>query len=663
MNKNNTDSQARGPLWQRLLDILGSMNLAILLLVTLCLITLAGTLTEQNQPTEYYKEVYGPFWTAFFQVLRLFEIYSSPWFLVLVSLLIISIGTCLWRNSPNIVASFGRNSREYHPGRFSRQREWEVETLSSEKLSDLKKQFTKRGYVVSSQTVGEELHIHANRGGQQKLGYLIIHISILIIFLGGLLDGNVFMGINIPGYEHALNSYDVKPQDVPEDKQLPATNTAFSASKTLALGKSENTVIIREKAGYYIQQLPFNIHLSGIDNHYYADGSPKDYVADLEISDPDSQTVTGQVSARQSLSYKGFTISHRGNSGRDAKLTMTLYKFDDSKPMLSDQEIGLPYRITDDETDSIRFDNYKLQNADPSHKINMSNQFVNIGPSIQYHIRNSSDDTVSIEYFLEPYIRHGSKYYLFRVTHGKDKPEIIFLPIEPDENLQKFLDFNHILYEKDLIHLLFASKLEDLFKELELDSDYLQKQAVNQIITLLHDYAQHGREFAIKNQIQSIKEIDQDAASIYMEKMLDYALLIVFKQVLINEEQAKTGNSNTADKISVDMGYFNQLEKAVDQFKKLDIHYFPVIGQHSQEQGVVLAVTRHPGKYVVLGGMIALVIGVLMIFYINYREYLIRIAQVNGRGKIWADAYTNRSDVQFGREFVNLTDVLISVTL
>lgn len=663
MKKNNTDSQARGPLWQRLLGILGSMNLAILLLVTLCLITLAGTLTEQNQPTEFYKELYGPFWTAFFQLLRLFELYSSPWFLVLVSLLIISIGACLWRNSPNILASFGRNSREYHPGLFSRQREWEVESLSSEKLAELKDQFSKRGYVVSSQTVGEELHIHANKGGQQKLGYLIIHISILIIFLGGLLDGNVFMGINIPGYEKALNSYDVRAEDVPVAKELPASNTAFSATRTLALGKSEDTVIIREKAGYYIQRLPFNIHLTGIDNHFYADGSPKDYVADLEITDQDGKTVTGQVSARKSLSYHGFTISHRGNAGRDAKLTMTLYKFDNSKPMFSDQEIGLPYRVTDGDADSISFDDYKLQNADPSHSINMSNQFVDIGPSIQYHVRNAAGDTISVEDFLEPYTRHGAKYYLFRVTHAKDKPEIIFLPIDHDENLQRFLSFNHILYEKDLIRLLFSSKLEELFKDLELDSDYLQKQAVNQVLALLHDYAQHGRDYAIKNQIQSIKEIDQDAASIYMEKMLDYALLIVFKQVLINEQQAKTGNSDTAAKVSVDMTYFNQLQKAVDQFKKLGIHYVPVIGQHSQEQGVVLSVTRHPGKYVVLGGMLALVIGVLMIFYINYREYLVQIAYANGKGKIRADAYTNRSDVQFSREFVNLTDVLISVTL
>jgi cytochrome c biogenesis protein len=663
LTNNNTDSQLRGSLWQRLLGILGSMNLAILLLLTLCLITLAGTLTEQNQSQAYYTHVYGPFWTAFFQILELFQLYSSPWFLILVSLLILSIATCVWRNSPAILASFGRNSKEYHPGKFSKERQWEVDALSSEKLAELKSIFSKRGYKVFTNTVDDELHIHANKGGQQKLGYLFIHVSILIIFLGGILDANVFMGINLPGYEKSLNSYDVKPGEVPTEKSLPATNSAFSAVRTVSLNQSTDTVEILEKGGYYLQKLPFTIHVNDINSHFYADGSAKDYSAGIEIIDTNGDRQDGSVSAQESLSYKGFTISHRGNAGSNARLQLSMYKFNEKTPLLTDAHIGLPYLFENTGSDRITIDDYRMQNADPSRNIKIGEEFEDIGPSIQYHIMNSEGDVINVKYFLKPYLKDGSKYYLFHVTHKGEKPANIFLPLDSDSGLKRFLAFNHILYEKNLIRLLFSSELNDLFKDLELDSDYLQKQTLNQVMVLLEDYALYGREFAINNQIQGIKENDQEAASLYMEKILDYALLIVFKQVLIHEQQQKSGNVAKHGNVHVDMSYFNSMRKAVDQFKKLGINYLPVISQHSQEQGVVLSVTRHPGKYVVLGGMFALVLGVLMIFYINYREYLIRIRSNNGKAEIRVNAYTNRSDVQFGREFTNLTDVLVSVTL
>lgn len=657
MNDNTTDSQLRGPLWQRLLGILGSMNLAIMLLLALCIITLAGTLTQQNQSQAYYDQLYGPFWTALFQFLELFQLYSSPWYLLLVSLLMISIAICLWRNSPNILASFGKSAKEYHPGKFSKERKWKVETLNSEKLSNIKSQFVKRGFTISTQTVGDELQIHANKGGLQKLGYLFIHISILIIFLGGLLDSNVFMDINLPNAEHALNSYSVKPADVPKGNILPETNTAFSAISTLAQGESEDTVMIREKGGYYLQKLPFQVKVSDIKTHFYPDGSAKDYSADIQVVDKAGNSHSGTISAQHSFSFQGYTISHRGNTGSNPKLQLSLYKLDKDKPLLDNTKIDLPFQFDDSQDQSIKIDDYKLENADPTHKIGLSGEFVNIGPSIQYHLLNKSGNKINVEYFLKPYLKQGREYYLLRVTENKKKSSIIYLPINKDLGLKRFLEFNNALYQKSLIHLLFSSELKDLFDEIDLKSDYVKKQTLKQLESLLQDYAHNGREQAINDQIKMIKENDQDTASLYMEKMLDFALLMVYKQVILNEDQ------NTNGKPKVDMNYFGELQKAVDQLKRLGINYIPVISQHSEDKGVILSVTRHPGKYIVFSGLFFLVMGILMIFYINYREYLIRIRAANGQPSLLVNAYTNRSDTQFDHEFLNFTDVLISITI
>ncbi|MGD8925374.1 MAG: cytochrome c biogenesis protein ResB, partial [Thioalkalispiraceae bacterium] len=57
-----------------ILDFLGSMNLAITLLVIIAIAAAIGTVLQQNQPYTDYVAKFGPFWHEFFLTLNLYDI-------------------------------------------------------------------------------------------------------------------------------------------------------------------------------------------------------------------------------------------------------------------------------------------------------------------------------------------------------------------------------------------------------------------------------------------------------------------------------------------------------------------------------------------------------------------------------------------------------------
>ena len=60
-----------------LLEFLGSMNLAITLLVVVAIASVIGTVLRQNQPYPDYAIKFGPFWFEVFRRLGLYDVYGT----------------------------------------------------------------------------------------------------------------------------------------------------------------------------------------------------------------------------------------------------------------------------------------------------------------------------------------------------------------------------------------------------------------------------------------------------------------------------------------------------------------------------------------------------------------------------------------------------------
>ena len=86
-----------------LLNFIGSMNLAIVLLVMLAIASVIGTVLKQNEAYASYVIKFGPFWFDVFRTLELYDVYSAIWFLAVLAFLLLSISACVWRNSAHFV--------------------------------------------------------------------------------------------------------------------------------------------------------------------------------------------------------------------------------------------------------------------------------------------------------------------------------------------------------------------------------------------------------------------------------------------------------------------------------------------------------------------------------------------------------------------------------
>jgi cytochrome c biogenesis protein len=80
-----------------------SLRLAIVVIIILAAASIIGTLIEQNQPLEKYRQVYGDGTIRLFEALSFFDMYHSWWFLLLLVLLTVNLTCCTLDRLPRAV--------------------------------------------------------------------------------------------------------------------------------------------------------------------------------------------------------------------------------------------------------------------------------------------------------------------------------------------------------------------------------------------------------------------------------------------------------------------------------------------------------------------------------------------------------------------------------
>src|SRR4030065_2046400 len=71
-----------------------SLKLAISVIIILAVASIIGTIIEQNQPLEKYRQVYTDGAIRLFESLSLFDMYHSWWFLLLLVLFTVNLSCC-----------------------------------------------------------------------------------------------------------------------------------------------------------------------------------------------------------------------------------------------------------------------------------------------------------------------------------------------------------------------------------------------------------------------------------------------------------------------------------------------------------------------------------------------------------------------------------------
>ncbi|OUC11541.1 MAG: cytochrome C biogenesis protein CcsB [Alkalinema sp. CACIAM 70d] len=173
---------------REILPVLGKLQLAIVLLLVIALFSILGTVIEQGQSVAFYQANY-PEKPALFGFLTwkvlllagLDHVYRTWWYLSLLVLFGASLTTCTFKRQLPALKWFTRTQKLY-----SQPRQFQKFALSAElaqpSIDPLKSLLESRKYTI----VQEDDRLYARKGLVGRVGPIIVHASMLIILLGGI---------------------------------------------------------------------------------------------------------------------------------------------------------------------------------------------------------------------------------------------------------------------------------------------------------------------------------------------------------------------------------------------------------------------------------------------------------------------------------------------
>jgi cytochrome c biogenesis protein len=252
-----------------------SVKLTVVLLLSLALTSIIGTVIPQNENPDAYLHAFGAFGYQFLSALDVFDMYHAWWFQGLLLLLTVNIVICsIDRLKSSWKLIFTRNPK-VRPERFTKRAD--ARTLTDKRdVAELVAAYepvVARRYGHCKVTRSDdEAVIYAEKGRFSRLGVYIVHLSVIFLLVGGLV-GSMF------GFEGFVN---------------------------IAEGEATDTIRIRNTG--QIQRLDFQIRCDDYHMEFYPNGTPKIFRSSLTIIEDGKTVMQKDIIVNDPLRYRGINI-------------------------------------------------------------------------------------------------------------------------------------------------------------------------------------------------------------------------------------------------------------------------------------------------------------------------------------------------------------------
>ncbi|MCW8918714.1 MAG: cytochrome c biogenesis protein ResB [Gammaproteobacteria bacterium] len=637
-----------------LLEFLGSMNLAITLLVAIAIASVVGTVLQQNEPYNNYIMKFGPFWFEVFKSLGLFDIYAAPWFLLLLGFLLISTSVCVYRNTPAII----RDMRHFRLGvqekslrAFHHRDEWRSPDPAAPLADTLAKRLRRHGYRVRHRQFEGYQMVAAMRGGTSRLGYILSHLSIVVICIGGLLDGNLPLRLAEWRGELKVETRDLAVSQIPPESTLGTDNSSFRGSVTIPEGSRADFVFLGMRDGYLLQKLPFTVALEAFRIEHYPSGMPKSFESDLVIIDEArGEPLRKTIAVNHPWVYKGYAIYQSSFSDGGSRLQLQAWPLDRpaTEPLRIDAVVNESSRLSTPRGEyGLEIIDFKPFNVFPVEEAG-SKKFNNYGPSVVFKLRAANGEAREYVNYQMPLMVEGRPFLLsgMRATPAEEY-RYLHIPLDSDGGIKRFLRFLALAQEKGRISQVAH---QQALNELGLtEADPLYRDFTSSMSSLVGLFVEHGIDALVELAEKNVPEEKRNEALSSYIKVVQGVLGTLYVELLREEGVDVAAGIDEQQAL-----YFDEVLNA---FSLLGPYGSPLLlrlQQYEHVEASGLQITRAPGQNIVYLGCVMLMAGVFFMFYLHHRRLWLRIEEREGQTHILFAAAAHRERGDFDSEFARL---------
>ncbi|MDT7837350.1 cytochrome c biogenesis protein ResB [Aquabacterium sp. OR-4] len=463
---------------RELLDLLASMRFAITLLSVICIASVIGTVVKQHEPYNNYVNQFGPFWAEVFDKVGLYAVYSAGWFLLILAFLVISTSLCIARNTPKILSdlkSYKEGLREQAMRSFHHKAEGRLALAPAAALTRVNELLVAHGWQARAQVRANGTMVAARKGMANKIGYLAAHSSIVLICLGGLLDGDLVVRAQMALLDKKAYAGGGLIADVKPEHRLPLANPTYRGNLLVTEGGRAGTAVISMSDGVVLQDLPFDVELKKFIVEYYETGMPKLFASEIVIHDRDSgSTTAATVKVNEPVFHRGVALYQSSFDDGGSQLTLRALPLKGrGEPFTVQGAVGGSTRLTkapagadgqaDAEALTLEFTGLRVINvenfgdaetpqaagsATDVRKVDLANTLDkhlgsgvkgsrdkllrNIGPSVSYKLRDASGQAREFNNYMLPVELDGQRVFLAGVRETPAEP-FRYLRIPADE--------------------------------------------------------------------------------------------------------------------------------------------------------------------------------------------------------------------------------------
>jgi len=670
-------------------ELVSSMRFAISLLMILAIAAIIGTVLRQGDAMPNYVNQFGPFWYEVFRKLGLYTVYTAWWFLAILLTLIVSTALCVVRNAPKMIRdmrSWRDHVREESLRNFHHQSEWTTPLDYVALAQQSANRLGHAGYQVKVVDKGHGILVAAKKGAGNKFGYIFAHTAIIVILLGGMLDSELpirfqqwFLGKTPYAGSGVI-------AQIPAQHRLGLGNPTYRGNTLLAEGQTGSTAILPQATGVLVQDLPFAIELKKFHIDFYSTGMPKLFASDVVVHDREAgKTFPATIKVNEPLIYKGVAVYQSSFEDGGSKLKLTGFPMDgtDAKSFALDGVVG---NSTDLKTPGgafavewSGFRPFNVENTAAGNDVravtkgqSFNEQFAatlgkasgsagknannkdlkNVGPSVQYKLRDQTGQAREFMNYMQPVTLEGSQVFLAGVrTSPAEGFRFLRIPADDNYSVREWMRLRAALANPAL-----RAQAAERYAARALApgqgaqpgfADQLRQSAERTLGIFAGDNTPGGF-VAVAQFLEKIPAAEQEKAANVFIKMLNGVLWELWQVARAKDGEAAIEGSDKH-------GRFLQL--ATNALSDSFFYGAPVylqLDEFHEVKASVLQVTRSPGKKIVYLGCVLLVAGIFAMFYIRERRLWLWVRQDGEGAHALMAMSTQRKTLDFEKEFAEL---------